>query len=66
MAPISSLRAPSRYVITEAGHEASVEPGRCDCQVALAGLLLMCHKCDTVYGSLRDMSVGRFAVPKGE
>lgn len=48
----------SGYVVTEAGsHDLRVAP-TCSCNPRLAGLLIECPDCGTIYGSLRD-SIGR-------
>jgi hypothetical protein len=42
------------YVITEAGRYDLHLGETCQCNPRLAGLLVECAKCGTVYGSLRD------------
>jgi hypothetical protein len=53
--PVSkSLERGDRYVVTEAGsHDLRCVP-TCDCNPKLAGLLIVCDGCGTVYGSVRD------------
>jgi hypothetical protein len=42
------------YVITERGRLDLHTAPRCNCNPRLAGLLIECPECGTVYGSLRD------------
>jgi len=43
-----------RYVVTERGRLDLELARRCECNPRLAGLLIECPDCGTVYGSLRD------------
>jgi hypothetical protein len=54
-----SARASDRWCITEKGHYDLLVAGTCDCDPRLAGLLLECPKCGTVYGSVRNWNVAR-------
>jgi len=45
---------PDGYVITERGRLDLVAAPVCNCNPRLAGLLIECPDCGTIYGSLRD------------
>lgn len=54
-----------RYTLTEAGRAALAEDlGTCSCEMKIAGLLLQCPHCLTIYGYLR--SIGKGAVYNGK
>ncbi|HEX4716484.1 MAG TPA: hypothetical protein VH164_16315 [Ktedonobacteraceae bacterium] len=42
------------YVITEAGRLAWRTAPNCDCKPRIAGLLVVCTECGTVWGHLKD------------
>jgi hypothetical protein len=46
------------YVLTERGRLDLETAEECECSPRLAGLLIECPECGTIYGSVRD-SVGR-------
>jgi hypothetical protein len=55
-----SVSAESRWAITEQGRYDLIMAQTCQCNPHLAGLLIECAKCGTVYGSVRDsMDWGR-------
>lgn len=58
MKATESVSAESRYWITEQGRYDLIMAQTCQCNPHLAGLLIECAKCGTIYGTLRD-SVGR-------
>ena len=43
-----------RYVLTDEGREAMRVYATCACRPKMAGLLIQCPDCGTVFGSLRD------------
>jgi hypothetical protein len=49
-----SYPAAGRYVITEQGRYDLHLSETCQCNPRLAGLLIECAKCGTIYGTLRD------------
>jgi hypothetical protein len=49
-----SVPARAEYVVTEKGHHDLRVADLCQCNPRLAGLLIECPDCGTVYGSLRD------------
>ena len=55
-----SVEAAGRYVLTEKGrYDLHMAPD-CQCNPKLAGLLIVCDGCGTVYGSVREsMDWGR-------
>jgi hypothetical protein len=57
-----SLRQSYRYVLTPEGHKALDEIETCHCRPRLAGLLVVCPECDTVFGYLTELNApdGRF------
>jgi len=42
------------YVVTEAGRHDRIVIETCCCNPRLAGLLIECPECGTIYGTLRD------------
>lgn len=50
--------------VTARGKEAAQDPEICHCVPKLAGLLLICPLCDTVYGSLRDQGPSSASVAR--
>lgn len=59
--PLSrSVPAASGYVVTEQGKLDLLTLETCQCNPRLAGLLVVCECCGTVYGSVKDsMDWGR-------
>lgn len=58
------VRGSSGYVLTELGHLALKSLDSCACCPKLAGLLLVCPICDTVFAHLKDTLIGGSAHPK--
>jgi hypothetical protein len=55
-----SVSAADRYWITEQGRYDLIMSPHCQCNPHLAGLLIECAKCGTVYGTVREsMDWGR-------
>jgi hypothetical protein len=55
-----SVEAEGRYVITEQGRHDLIVNETCKCNPHLAGLLIECGMCGTVYGTVREsMEWGR-------
>jgi len=55
-----SVSAADRYQITEQGRYDLIMLPTCQCNPHLAGLLIVCDRCGTVYGSVREsMDWGR-------
>lgn len=55
-----SLERLDRYVVTPEGHYDIDHAPTCNCNPRLAGLLVVCETCGTVYGSVREsMDWGR-------
>jgi hypothetical protein len=53
-------RATDRWTITEQGKLDLATAVTCKCDPHLAGLLIACSDCGTVYGSVRDSAVGAY------
>jgi hypothetical protein len=55
-----SIERVDRYTVTEKGSHDLRTVATCDCNPKLAGLLIVCDCCGTVYGSVREsMDWGR-------
>lgn len=55
-----SIERLDRYTVTEQGRLDLLTVATCKCNPRLAGLLVVCEDCGTVYGSVRDsMDWGR-------
>ena len=55
-----SVERLDRYVVTEKGSHDLRVVDTCNCNPHLAGLLIVCEDCGTVYGSVREsMDWGR-------
>lgn len=66
MALSSSVRSSDRWTITVRGREDLANCDTCSCRVQLAGLIVECRVCGTVYGNLREETNQRTSVvPKG-
>lgn len=59
MKTVPSVDEHARYVLTEKGRLDLLCAPLCDCDVRLAGLLLECASCGTVYGSVRNWQAAR-------
>lgn len=55
MAAARSVNASCAFVVTPYGHEALRDAPVCNCVVKIAGALLLCPLCETVYGRLSDV-----------
>jgi hypothetical protein len=54
MQRFTSVVGHAGYVVTEQGRLDLEQVPTCECNPKLAGLLLECPECGTIYGSLRD------------
>jgi len=54
MKRMPSVAVGDGYVLTEQGRLDLLTVATCDCNPRLAGLLIQCPDCGTIYGSLRD------------
>jgi hypothetical protein len=45
----------ARYVLTEQGRQALLDPETCACHPHLSALLVVCDDCGTVYGHLNEL-----------
>lgn len=50
----TSVDASERWWITELGQRDLVVADTCECDPVLAGLLIRCKSCQTVYGTIYD------------
>lgn len=55
MSNYASVRASTGYRITREGALAWRNLPTCNCCPKLDGLLIVCHECGTVFGTLRDI-----------
>lgn len=52
-----SVARAAGYVLTEKGRYDLEAADRCDCNPRLAGILIECPDCGTIYGSVRDSAL---------